>query len=102
MAKAFLKDFLKDVENDNSHKSQLQKYTDRNGTFLPNNETRLVTVLHETASMICLAFTSQQYGATIMKMGWHVPKWNDDYFAVSRGDLDRESVPTVSIAFTSC
>lgn len=82
-AKGILQKFLKDVEEDNSNGEQLEKFTDGRGRFLRNDDTRLVSIeTDELEEAIRRAFSSTQYGATMMKTGWHVPVWDDDYFAV--------------------
>jgi len=81
-AEGVLEKFLKTVDSDNSHKSQLEKFTDLNGSFLRNNVTRLVSVQPEIEQEMHRAFSSTQYRATMMKTGWHVPVWNAEYFAI--------------------
>lgn len=94
-AQGLLRHFLRDVARSNTHKAQLEKYTDRNGRFRLDNTTHLVALQLNNSSnsnnntdpddmkhAIRRAFTSQQYGATMMKTGWHVPVWDDHYFAV--------------------
>jgi uncharacterized protein (DUF2252 family) len=81
-----LREFLLDSEINNSANKQLDKFTlvDTSGTrrFLKNNETRLVTLSPKLEGKIRDAFTPDRYGATMMKMGWHVQFWDDDYFRV--------------------
>jgi len=83
-AEGALKHFLKGVEHDKSHRGQLEKFTNlTTGTFVRNEDTRLVSVEPEIEAAIRRAFTSQQYGATLMKTGWRVPsEWSNDYFAI--------------------
>ena len=81
-----LKKFLQQVETDKSHTAQLDKYTDVDSAgarrFTRNNETRLEDVSPELENKIRSAFTSDKYGATMMKTGWHVPVWNNNYFTI--------------------
>jgi uncharacterized protein (DUF2252 family) len=81
-AEGVLKEFLKDVDGDKSHRGQLKKYTNMDGNFLRTKDSRLVDVIPQVKEAVHRAFTSQQYGATMMKTGWHVPQWSDEYFAV--------------------
>jgi uncharacterized protein (DUF2252 family) len=81
-----LQEFLLESEKKNSANRQLHKFThvDNSGVrrFIKNNETRLVALSPELEGKIRDAFTSDRYGATMMKMGWHVHEWDDDYFRV--------------------
>ncbi len=81
-SKGILNDFLKDVKEDNSHKEQLEKFTDLNGSFKFTEKTKLEPVAPEVEEQIRDAFVSTKYGATIQKTGWHVPEWNNTFFQV--------------------
>ena len=50
--------------------------------FQRNNKTRLVDVHKEMERKIRDEFTSTRYGASMMKMGWRVPGWDDRFFSV--------------------
>ena len=81
-----LRDFLDDVENNKSKSAQIDKFTDHaeDGTrrFTRDNKTRLVDVPAEIDDKIRAAFTSTHYGASMMKMGWKVRGWDDDFFEI--------------------
>lgn len=85
-ATGVLQEFLQDLEISNSANKQLSKFTeiDSSGTrrLSKNNDTRLVALSPVLEGQIRDAFTADQYGATMMKMGWHVHVWDDDYFRV--------------------
>ena len=93
-AEGLLRHFLRDVTKDNTHYAQLQKFVDENRRFRLDNTTHLVSLNNtrnsnanyshpdELEHIIRRTFSSQQYGATMMKTGWHVPVWDDSYFAV--------------------
>ena len=48
----------------------------------PDEDTRLATLPPERESQIRSAITSTKYGATLMKLGWAVRPWDDDFFTV--------------------
>ena len=88
-----LQHFLKKVETKNSAKKQLAEFTYIDETtglrcFLKgdigvaHNDTRLAALPPEMEAKIRAAFTSTHYGATMMKLGWNVRQWDDDYFTV--------------------
>jgi uncharacterized protein (DUF2252 family) len=89
-----LKKFLKQVESDNSAGKQLEKFTkvdksSGNRMFLkgdylgtPHPYTRLSAVSPKNHKMIVDAFARTKYGATMMKLGWQVKEWSDDFFTV--------------------
>lgn len=89
-----LKGFLSDVQNRKSSSKQMEKFTELdehgNRRFIKGEDvddgdavsTRLVEVDSEIEKQIRRQFTRLQYGATMMKMGWHVRSWDDDYFTV--------------------
>jgi uncharacterized protein (DUF2252 family) len=89
-----LKTFLEGVESEYSPGRQLKKFTQRDPgsgerVFLkggdantPNPDTRLAPVPPKTHKMIVDAFTRTKYGATMMKLGWQVHEWSDDFFTV--------------------
>ena len=87
-----LKDFLLEVESQNSVKGQLEKFTqvDENGhrRFVkgtvdkPCNITKLTALTPEKESEIREQFTAAKYGATMMKLGWAIREWDDDFFQV--------------------
>jgi len=88
-----LKTFLKKVSKSNSANKQLQKFTEvdettgirhfiEGGISIPDNKTSLANVPPEIAQQIEAAFSPTQYGATMMKLGWHVRQWDNDYFTV--------------------
>jgi uncharacterized protein (DUF2252 family) len=85
-AKGKLRQFLLKSELINSAHKQMHKFTevDASGSrrFSKNNETRLVAVSPTLEGKIRAAFTAEHYGATMLKMGWHVHVWDEDYFRV--------------------
>jgi uncharacterized protein (DUF2252 family) len=85
-ATGVLREYLLDLEINNSANKQLAHFTevDSGGArrFSKNNETRLVALNPKLEGKIRDAFTQDHYGATMMKMGWHVHVWDDDYFRV--------------------
>lgn len=88
-----LKKFLKKVEKSNSANKQLAKFTAINVTsglhfFIkgpidqPDENTRLEALSPALEAAIRAAFTATRYGATMMKLGWNVRQWDNDYFSV--------------------
>ena len=81
-----LRDFLDDVENKRSKTAQIEKFTERaqdgKRRFSRDDKTRLVDVPAEIDDKIRAAFTSTKYGASMMKMGWKVRGWDDDFFEI--------------------
>ena len=79
-----LRDFLNKIDKKKSKLGMLEKFTDINedGTreFAFNNDTRLEDVPEELDSKIRDQMTSTNYGASMMKMGWRVRGWDDDFF----------------------
>lgn len=91
--KGFLKEFLKDVQSDGSYEKQMKKYTNidkatKNRLFQkgpvdqPDPFTKLAALSPEREGQIRSAFTATRYGATMMKLGWAVRQWDDDFFTV--------------------
>eukprot|EP00573_Skeletonema_grethae_P001277 CAMPEP_0201687234 /NCGR_PEP_ID=MMETSP0578-20130828/1383_1 /ASSEMBLY_ACC=CAM_ASM_000663 /TAXON_ID=267565 /ORGANISM="Skeletonema grethea, Strain CCMP 1804" /LENGTH=696 /DNA_ID=CAMNT_0048171375 /DNA_START=120 /DNA_END=2210 /DNA_ORIENTATION=- len=81
-----LRDFLEDDENKKSKSAQIEKFTelaqDGRRRFTRDSKTRLVDVPAEIYGKIRAAFTSTTYGASMMKMGWKVRGWDDDFFEI--------------------
>ena len=81
-----LRDFLWDVEEKKSATKQMQKFTELGSDgarrFVRNEETRLIDVTKEVEDKIRAEINSKKYGATMMKMGWKVRGWDDDFFTV--------------------
>lgn len=82
-----LRKFMIDSEKKNSASGQLQKFTDVDETtgersFTKGNKTKLFDVAPDIEQKIINAFSPTQYGATMMKLGWHVRQWDKDYFQV--------------------
>jgi len=81
-----LRDFLKKIDKNKSKKVMLEKFTDVNKDgvreFAFNDDTRLEDVPEELDSKIRHQMTSTNYGASMMKMGWRVRGWDDDFFQV--------------------
>jgi uncharacterized protein (DUF2252 family) len=50
--------------------------------FKRDDKTRLKDVDKEMEKKIRAEFTSTRYGASMMKMGWRVPGWDDEFFSV--------------------
>jgi uncharacterized protein (DUF2252 family) len=92
-AKGTLKKFLKDVEGGKSSKKQIKKYTtvDKHGvrrfqkgntTETPDKDTKLAALSPGREAELRQVFTSTKYGATMMKLGWAVRAWDDEFFTV--------------------
>lgn len=87
-----LKTFLEKVEKKGSTDKQMDKFTTvsdngerkfiKGGIDAAHANTSLATVPPEIESDIRAAFTSTRYGATMMKLGWAVPQWDDELFSV--------------------
>ena len=82
-----LRDFLVSVAAaDVRHDYMLNKYTfvGRDGArrFQRDDRSRLVDVDEGMERKIRAEFTSTRYGASMMKMGWRVPGWDDRFFTV--------------------
>eukprot|EP00970_Alexandrium_tamarense_P001430 scaffold145_cov195-Alexandrium_tamarense.AAC.74 len=81
-----LRDFLSDVESKKSQIKQLGKFTEvgKDGVrrFMLNDVTRLEDVPKELEDKIRTEIASTRYGASMMKMGWKVRGWDDDFFTV--------------------
>jgi uncharacterized protein (DUF2252 family) len=88
-----LRSFLKSVATEDSAIRQMEKFTYRDATThelrfikgevgMPHEDTRLATVLPDVEDEIRRAFTSDRYGATMMKMGWAVKPWDDAFYKV--------------------
>jgi uncharacterized protein (DUF2252 family) len=88
----FLRDFLTKVQSTNSYEKQMKKYTkvDEHGhrSFYKgpigtaDPDTKLATLPPEREEQIRSVFTATKYGATMMKLGWLVREWDDDFFTV--------------------
>jgi uncharacterized protein (DUF2252 family) len=86
-AKGVLKKFLVDVrDGKKSVHHQLEKFTEHNEhghrRFIKNNETKLEPVAPPVEAAIRAAMSSTQYGATMLKIGWHVREWDDEFFKI--------------------
>ena len=88
-----LQKFLSSVERSKSTQKQLLKFTTtqtatgqrqfiKGPVNVPHADTSLASVPPEMELAIRAAITVDRYGATMMKLGWAVPQWNDDYFTV--------------------
>jgi len=84
-----LNDFMVDVEADNSHDHLMDRFTSlhnssdsRSRRFIHTNDTRLLPLSDHKTKRIREAFSSTRYRATMLKTGWHVHEWDDDYFEV--------------------
>jgi len=81
-----LRDFLRDVGDTKSRSRQMHKFTelDDDGVrrFVRNDVTRLEDVPPVVEEKIRAEMTSTRYGASMMKMGWKVRGWDDDFFTV--------------------
>jgi len=88
----FLRDFLKEVQSTDSYAKQMKKYTkvDEHGhrSFFkgpvgqPDPSTKLASLPPDREQMIRSVFSATEYGATMMKLGWLVKQWDDDFFTV--------------------
>jgi uncharacterized protein (DUF2252 family) len=92
-AKGKLKKFLEKVEEGGSSEKQIDKFTiqdeltgkrqfQKGSVGQADKRTKLAAVAPEREAEIRAAFTSTKYGATMMKLGWAVRKWDDDFFTV--------------------
>jgi len=81
-----LRDFLSNVENKRSQFRQAHKFTeigdDGARRFVRNEDTRLEDVSPELEAKIRAEVTPLRYGASMMKMGYLVPGWDEDFFTV--------------------
>ncbi|GKY99163.1 hypothetical protein MPSEU_000871800 [Mayamaea pseudoterrestris] len=82
-----LRDFLKHVESVNSQYKQLDKYTEMNNStmerrLVKKEAMKLEKIDSDLEERIKQTFTSDQYGATMQKMGFRVREWDDDYYKV--------------------
>jgi uncharacterized protein (DUF2252 family) len=88
-----LQKFLEKVNNKKSSEKQMTKFTTRDPVTekrhfikgpvdIPHEETHLAAVPPEMEQQIREAFTREKYGATMMKLGWAVPQWDDTFFRV--------------------
>ena len=81
-----LQSYLDTLRDDKSTAEQLEKFTELNGDgerqFIHNDKTRLVAVDDATLQKIRDQFTADNFGSTMMKVGWHVRNWDDDFFEV--------------------
>lgn len=79
-----LRDFLEDIEKKKSKDKQLDKFTEtgKDGVrrFSFNDDSRLEDVPTELENKIREQMVSTKYGASLMKMGWKVRGWDDDFF----------------------
>ena len=79
-----LRDFLWDVQDERPN--QLQKFTEVGSDgirrFIRNGDTRLQDVPPNIELKIRSQMNSTKYGASMMKMGWKVRGWDDDFFTV--------------------
>ena len=81
-----LRDFLWDVGAKRSQMRQIHKFTELGSDgvrrFSRNDDTRLEDVPSGVEEKIRAEMTSTRYGASMMKMGWKVRGWDDDFFTV--------------------
>jgi len=81
-----LRDFLTNVESGRSQMKQVHKFTeigpDGMRRFVRNDDTRLEDVPPELEAKIRAEITPTRYGASMMKMGFKVTGWDDDFYTV--------------------
>ena len=81
-----LGNFLRNVESSESSHRLLAQYTHVTGNgeraFIKNEETRLEAVSAAEEADVRRAISRRTYGATLLKVGWQVRQWDDDYFRV--------------------
>lgn len=81
-----LKAFLSDTERANSAAGMLNKFTRVNEhgvrEFIKNDKTRLGHVDARTRDAVMKAWTTEGYGATLNRVGWHEIEFSDEYFHV--------------------
>ena len=82
----YLRDFLWDVLEESAQVKQLQKFTevgiDGIRRFIRNTDTKLQDVSPDIELKIRAEMNSTRYGASMMKMGWKVRGWDDDFYTV--------------------
>lgn len=82
----YLRDFLWDVQDESSQMKQLQKFTevgsDGMRRFIRNSDTKLQDVPPNIELKVRAEMNATRYGASMMKMGWKVRGWDDDFFTV--------------------
>jgi len=66
---------------------QLEKFTELpndggSRRFIKTEDTKLEPVNEATLQKIREQFTKENFGSTMMKVGWHVRDWDDDFFEV--------------------
>lgn len=74
-----LKKFLTKVKDKASHHHQLKKFTevvDGQRRLLRNDKTSLVNVSAKKEEELRRALSAFEYGATMMKIGWHARLWD--------------------------
>jgi hypothetical protein len=92
-AEGTLQKFMKKVEKNKSGGKQLQKFSEigedgkrrfikEDAVGVPHKETNLEPVSSDMETAIYAAFTPYRYGSTMMKLGWAVPQWDANFFAV--------------------
>jgi uncharacterized protein (DUF2252 family) len=79
--------FLAAVDKGGKSQKQLKKFTEVDEAsgerrLLKNAKTRLEAVVPELEAEVRAAFSAEQYGATLNKIGWHAKIWSDDHFKV--------------------
>ena len=88
-----LKDFIKKVEQKSSNAAEIEKFTNKDPVTgirrftkgpigVANRDTRLATVPPNLEAEIRSQFTSTNYGATMLKVGWAIRDWDEDFFKV--------------------
>jgi uncharacterized protein (DUF2252 family) len=88
-----LQEFLQKTERKKSSDKLLTKFTKRDADTklprfikgpvdVPHEDTNLAAVPPEMEAEIKRVFTKTHYGATMMKLGWAIPPWDDDFFTV--------------------
>jgi uncharacterized protein (DUF2252 family) len=88
-----LKEFLQKTRDKNSSGKQMTKFTVKAPTHggrhfikgpvnTPHPDTALASVPQKVEEQLRREFTRNKYGASMMKLGWAVMPWNDDYFTV--------------------
>ncbi|CAB9519586.1 Uncharacterized protein conserved in bacteria (DUF2252) [Seminavis robusta] len=92
-AQGELRKFLKKSQRKRSSKKQLTKFTTRDPVTqerhfikgpvdVPHETTRLASLSPEMLAQVKQAFNVTHYGATMVKLGWAVPPWDDTYYRV--------------------
>ena len=78
--------FLEHVAKKQGKEKMLLKFTDMDDTgkrhLVKSDATKLEAVEPDLEAKLRSAFARDAYGASLLKIGWHVKEWDDDAMAV--------------------